>query len=249
MRAFHIGCRGNSMAHISIKNLTVEFKVYGSSSRSLKNELLSQATGGRIAENTDDAITVKALDNVSLEINDGDRIGLVGHNGAGKSTLLRTLAGIYKPTAGSIEIEGTIGTLIDPSAGMDPEATGIENIYLRGYVLGMTKKEIDENVDEIAEFTELGDFLHLPVKTYSAGMFSRLGFAISTAISPDILLIDEGVGAGDAGFMERINQRLNEFFFKTKIIIFASHNQQLLDEICHKNLLIDTGRLLEIKHV
>ena len=162
------------MAHISIKNLTVEFKVYGSSSRSLKNQILSQATGGRIAENADDAVTVKALDNVSLEINDGDRIGLVGHNGAGKSTLLRTLAGIYKPTEGSIEIEGTVGTLIDPSAGMDPEATGIENVYLRGYILGMCRHEIDEKVDEIAEFTELGDFLHLPVKTYSAGMFSPL---------------------------------------------------------------------------
>lgn len=236
------------MAHISIKNLTVEFKVYGSSSRSLKNQILSQATGGRIAENTDDAVIVKALDNVSLEINDGDRIGLVGHNGAGKSTLLRTLAGIYKPTSGSIEIEGTVGTLIDPSAGMDLEATGIENIYLRGFVLGMSKGEIDEKIDEIAEFTELGDFLHLPVKTYSVGMFSRLGFAISTAISPDILLIDEGIGAGDASFIEKVNKRMNEFLFKTKIILFASHNQQLLDSICHKKLRVDTGRLLEMKH-
>lgn len=236
------------MAHISIKNLTVEFKVYGSSSRSLKNQILSQATGGRIAENTDDAVIVKALDNVSLEINDGDRIGLVGHNGAGKSTLLRTLAGIYKPTSGSIEIEGTVGTLIDPSAGMDLEATGIENIYLRGFVLGMSKGEIDEKIEGIAEFTELGDFLHLPVKTYSVGMFSRLGFAISTAISPDILLIDEGIGAGDAGFIEKVNKRMNEFLFKTKIILFASHNQQLLDSICHKKLRVDTGRLLEMKH-
>jgi ABC-type polysaccharide/polyol phosphate transport system ATPase subunit len=236
------------VAHISIKNLTVEFKVYGSSSRSLKNQILSQATGGRIAENTDDAVIVKALDNVSLEINDGDRIGLVGHNGAGKSTLLRTLAGIYKPTSGSIEIEGTVGTLIDPSAGMDLEATGIENIYLRGFVLGMSKGEIDEKIEGIAEFTELGDFLHLPVKTYSVGMFSRLGFAISTAISPDILLIDEGIGAGDAGFIEKVNKRMNEFLFKTKIILFASHNQQLLDSICHKKLRVDTGRLLEMKH-
>ena len=231
------------MAHISIKNLTVEFKVYGSSSRSLKNQILSQATGGRIAENTDDAITVKALDNVSLEINDGDRIGLVGHNGAGKSTLLRTLAGIYKPTAGSIEIEGTVGTLIDPSAGMDPEATGIENIYLRGYVLGMTKKEIDEKVDEIAEFTELGDFLHLPVKTYSAGMFSRLGFAISTAISPDILLIDEGIGAGDAGFQEKVKKRLFGMMSDCSILFLATHFSELIETYTNKKLKVRGGKV------
>jgi ABC-2 type transport system ATP-binding protein/lipopolysaccharide transport system ATP-binding protein len=131
---------------------------------------------------------------------------------------------------------------------MDLEATGIENIYLRGFVLGMSKGEIDEKIEGIAEFTELGDFLHLPVKTYSVGMFSRLGFAISTAISPDILLIDEGIGAGDAGFIEKVNKRMNEFLFKTKIILFASHNQQLLDSICHKKLRVDTGRLLEMKH-
>ncbi len=231
------------MAHISIKNLSVEFKVYGSSSRSLKNELLSQATGGRIAESNDDAVTVKALDSISLEINDGDRIGLVGHNGAGKSTLLRTLAGIYKPTAGSIEIEGTVGTLIDPSAGMDPEATGIENIYLRGYVLGMTKKEIDEKVDEITDFTELGDFLHLPVKTYSAGMFSRLGFAISTAISPDILLIDEGIGAGDAAFIDKVLKRIKSYLENASIVIIATHATGFLDLVDAKSVHFQNGKI------
>ncbi|MBO6548099.1 MAG: ABC transporter ATP-binding protein [Rhizobiales bacterium] len=229
------------MAHISIKNLTVEFKVYGSSSRSLKNQILSQATGGRIAENADDAVTVKALDNVSLEINDGDRIGLVGHNGAGKSTLLRTLAGIYKPTEGSIEIEGTVGTLIDPSAGMDPEATGIENVYLRGYILGMCRHEIDEKVDEIAEFTELGDFLHLPVKTYSAGMFSRLGFAISTAISPEILLIDEGVGTGDNKFIQKISARIKSYFDRASIVVIATHDDEILKSIGATNVLFEHG--------
>lgn len=229
------------MAHISIRNLTVEFKVYGSNSRSLKKQILSQATGGRIAENADDTITVKALDNVSLEINDGDRIGLVGHNGSGKTTLLRTIAGIYKPTGGTIEIEGSVRALLNPAAGMDTEATGIENIYLRGYVLGMSKREVDGKVNEIAEFTELGKFLNLPVKTYSAGMFSRLGFAISTSLRPDILLIDEGIGAGDASFQERAHERVNNMMGQANILLIASHDQTLLNSYCDKFVSIAAG--------
>ena len=232
------------MAHISIRNLTVEFKVYGSNSRSLKKQILSQATGGRIAENADDTITVKALDNVSLEINDGDRIGLVGHNGSGKTTLLRTIAGIYKPTGGTLEIEGSIGALLDPAAGMDPEATGIENIYMRGYVLGMTKREIDGKVDSIAEFTELGKFLHLPVKTYSAGMFSRLGFAISTSIHPDILLVDESIGAGDSGFIEKIQSVTEVLFERPKILILASHNEELINKHTGSVIILSSGKLI-----
>ena len=232
------------MAHISIRNLTVEFKVYGSNSRSLKKQILSQATGGRIAENADDTITVKALDNVSLEINNGDRIGLIGHNGSGKTTLLRTIAGIYKPTRGTIEIEGSIGALLDPAAGMDPEATGIENIYMRGYVLGMTKREIDGKVDSIAEFTELGKFLHLPVKTYSAGMFSRLGFAISTSIHPDILLVDESIGAGDSGFIEKIQSVTEVLFERPKILILASHNEELINKHTGSVISLSSGKLI-----
>lgn len=234
------------MAHISIRNLTVEFKIYGSNSRSLKKQLLSQATGGRIAENADDTITVKALDNVSLEIEDGDRIGLVGHNGSGKTTLLRTIAGIYKPTGGTIEIEGSVGALLDPAAGMDPEATGIENIYLRGYVLGMNKREIDSRVDEIAEFTGLGKFLQLPVKTYSAGMFSRLGFAISTSIRPDILLIDEGIGTGDASFVNKINRKLDELLLGSYITFVASHNTTFLEAVSNRSITLKRGHIQEL---
>ena len=232
------------MARISIKNLTVEFKIYGSNSRSLKKQILSQATGGRIASGADDSITVMALNNVSLEIRDGDRIGLVGHNGAGKTTLLRTLAGIYKPTAGSIEIEGTVGTLIDPAAGMDLEATGLENIYLRGYVLGMTKREIDSKINEIAEFTGLGGFIELPVKTYSAGMFSRLAFAISTSVSPEILLVDEGIGAGDAAFQSAVNSRLNDLYGGVRILILATHSTSLIKAHCNKQYELQRGSLL-----
>lgn len=233
------------MAHLSLQNLTVDFPIYGANSRSLKRRLVSHATGGRIAEGTDDAVVVRALDDVSIEIKDGDRIGLVGHNGAGKSTFLRTVAGIYKPTAGSITITGEVGTLIDPAAGMDPEATGIENIYLRGYVLGMDKGQIADLIDEIADFTELGDFLDLPVKTYSAGMFSRLGFAVSTAIKPDILLIDEGIGAGDAAFQERAAERIEELKRNVRILVVASHDNSLLESLGCRPILFSAGKIVD----
>ena len=159
-----------------------------------------------------DIVTVRAIDGINLEINDGDRIGLIGHNGSGKTTLLRVLAGIYKPNGGTITIEGRVGALLHPNAGMDPESTGIENIYLRGYMLGMSRREITAKLDDIAEFTELGDFLELPMRTYSAGMFARLAFAVSTAAHNDILLIDEGLGAGDAEFQKKVQPADREHF-------------------------------------
>lgn len=236
------------MAHISIRNLSVEFKVYGSSARSFKRQMLSQATGGLIASDVNDVVTVKALNNVSLEIPNGDRIGLTGHNGSGKTTLLRTLAGIYKPTAGIIEIDGTIGALLDPASGMDAEATGIENIYLRGHVLGMSKKEINAKIGDISAFTELGKFLELPVKTYSAGMSSRLGFAISTSIRPDILLMDEGIGAGDSNFQKKASDRTHELFDKTKISLIATHSKPMRDLFCDRTIKLEHGSIVEENH-
>jgi ABC-type polysaccharide/polyol phosphate transport system ATPase subunit len=231
------------MAHISIENLTVEFAIFGASARSLKNQILSHATGGRLMSGARDVITVRAIDDLNLEINDGDRIGLVGHNGSGKTTLLRVLAGIYKPNGGSISIEGRIGALLNPTAGMDPESTGIENIYLRGYMMGMSRREIAAKLDEIAEFTELGDFLALPMRTYSAGMFARLAFAVSTAAHHDILLIDEGMGAGDAEFQRKVQQRIESLFDRTPIIILASHSEELISKFCSRRVQMEHGVL------
>ena len=231
------------MAHISIENLTVEFAIFGASARSLKNKILSHATGGRLMSGARDVITVRAIDGLNLEINDGDRIGLVGHNGSGKTTLLRVLAGIYKPNGGSITIEGRIGALLNPTAGMDPESTGIENIYLRGYMMGMSRREIAAKLDEIAEFTELGDFLALPMRTYSAGMFARLAFAVSTAAHHDILLIDEGMGAGDAEFQKKVQQRIESLFDRTPIIILASHSEELISKFCSRRVQMEHGVL------
>lgn len=234
------------MAHISVENLSVEFAIYGSSSRSLKNTIMAQATGGRIMPGARDVVAVRALDNLNLEIRDGDRVGLIGHNGSGKTTLLRVLAGIYKPAAGQITIHGKVGTLLDPSAGMDPEATGVENIFLRGHLLGMTRTQIENSIDDIAAFTDLGDFLTLPMKTYSAGMAARLAFAISTAMENDILLIDEGIGAGDAAFQAKAQQRIERVFERTSIVLLASHSRELIDRFCGTTIEMEHGKIRNI---
>lgn len=231
------------MARISIDRLSVEFAIYGSSARSLKNTIMAQATGGRIMPGARDVVAVRALDDISLELRDGDRIGLVGHNGSGKTTLLRVLAGIYKPAAGTITIEGRLGAILDPSAGMDPEATGLENIYLRGRLLGMRRAEIEAAILDIADFTDLGDFLTLPMKTYSAGMWARLAFGISTAMQHDIVLIDEGIGAGDASFQDKAQKRIEGLFTRTSIVILASHSEGLIAQYCNRRLTLEHGRI------
>jgi ABC-type polysaccharide/polyol phosphate transport system ATPase subunit len=231
------------MAHISIENLTVEFAIFGVNSRSLKNQILSQATGGRVMSGARDVVTVRAIDNLNLEIKDGDRIGLVGHNGSGKTTLLRVLAGIYKPNGGAITIEGQVGALLYPTAGMDPDSTGIENIYLRGYMMGMSRREISAKLDDIAEFADLGDFLALPVRTYSAGMFARLAFAVSSAAHHDILLVDEAFSAGDEDFQKKVRQRIDAIFNRTSIVIFASHSESLVSSLCNRRVRLEHGVL------
>lgn len=237
------------MPHISINGLSVDFLIYGANSRSLKKQIVAQASGGRVLKGANDAVAVRAIDNLNLEIEHGDRIGLVGHNGSGKSTLLRVLAGIYKPTGGSVTISGRVGALLDPNAGMDQEATGIENIYLRGYVLGMTKAEIRNSIDDIASFTQLGDFLTLPLRTYSAGMFARLAFAISTLIRPDILLVDEGIGTGDAEFFDRMRARLDDFVKGASILLIASHSPEIIQRFCNKQITLKQGKIIEVVEV
>ena len=237
------------MSNVSIKGLSVEFAVFGSSARSLKNSLLAQATGGRVMSGARDIVSVRAIDNLDLEIRDGDRVGLVGHNGSGKTTLLRVLAGIYKPTAGTVTIAGSVGTLIDIGAGLDPEATGFENIYLRGYLLGMTRRQISAQIADIADFTDLGNFLQLPMKTYSAGMSARLVFAIATAPHNDILLIDEGIGAGDAAFQEKARLRIENLFARTSIVLLASHSEDLIARFCNRRIRMEHGRVVEDKPI
>ena len=232
------------MSRIELKNITVEFPIYSANSRSLKNAVLSATTGGRVGKDHHNYVCVRALDQVSLNIAHGERVGLVGHNGAGKTTLLRVIAGIYEPLHGELIIDGTPTPMFDVSLGIDADATGLENIVLRGLYMGMSKAEIVQRMDEVAAFTELGQFLDLPVRTYSEGMRARLAFAMATCVEPDILLLDEGIGAGDAAFFERANQRLESFIHKTGILILASHSEALTRRFCDKIALMEHGNIL-----
>ncbi|MGB3622251.1 MAG: ATP-binding cassette domain-containing protein, partial [Ketobacter sp.] len=185
---------------IKAQNICIDFPVYENSNRSLKNTVFSMTTGGKLGNDGRSHPVVRAVDNLSFEFNEGARVGLTGHNGSGKTTLLRVLAGIYAPVTGSMEIHGRVASLLDVSMGLDPDATGFENIYLRGIVQGLSPAAIKEKMEDIAEFSELGQYLNLPVRTYSSGMLMRLAFSISTSVKADILIMDEWLSVGDRNF-------------------------------------------------
>lgn len=228
---------------IELTDLTVDIPIFDAVRRSLKITLIRLASGGRVKKEAR-GVTVRALDHVNLTLREGDRIGLIGANGAGKSTLLRVLAGIYEPTSGEAHIEGRVSPLFDFSLGMNPESTGRENIYLRGLVLGLRRQQIRECIQQVEEFAELGDFLEMPVRTYSAGMRLRLAFAISTSIHPEILLLDEVIGAGDVKFQEKAKKRMGELMEKSAIVVVASHSASVIEQYCTRAILLDRGKVV-----
>lgn len=231
------------MTEIRLNDVSVEFPIYNSSSRSLKNRVLSVATGGKIERRTDGLVIIRGLENVSLTLHEGERVGLIGHNGSGKTTLLRVLSGIYTPTQGSAVVSGDCVSLINISLGIDPDATGRENIRLRSAIMGMDPKKMADKFDEIAEFSGLGDFLDMPFRTYSSGMQLRLAFATSTAVRPEILVMDEWLSTGDENFKERANQRMQELVDSTKILVLASHSPELLQKNCNRIVWLEHGRI------
>jgi len=231
------------MAIIDIRNVSVEFPVYNLSARSFKKRFIRMATGGAVVEDAHQHVVVNALKDITLTARDGDRIGLVGHNGSGKSTFLRLLSKIYEPTTGDIHIDGNISPLLDIMQGIEAEFTGYENIITRGTVLGLSRKQIDDRVQDITEFSGLGDYLSMPIRTYSSGMRVRLAFAISTSIKPDILLIDEVFGAGDANFMDKARTRMITLLQQSSIVVMATHSDELIREFCNKVLLLDGGHI------
>lgn len=184
---------------------------------------------------------MRALDCIDLELKDGDRLGLIGHNGSGKTTLLRVLAGVYWPSAGEASIEGAISSFTDLGLGMDPEATGWDNIRFRCAFMGLSFNEAKRLSPAIAEFSGLGEYLDLPTRTYSSGMFLRLAFAISTSIQPDILIMDEMIAAGDLQFIEKAQRRIHELVDRTNILALASHNLAIIEQICNKVVWLDHG--------
>ena len=233
----------NAETGFQLTGVTVDFPVYSADSRSLKKGLLRKSTGGRIARNAESGVSVRALEDVNLTFGRGDRVGLIGTNGSGKTTLLRVLAGVYQPTLGWVRRRGLVSPLFDWSLGIDPDATGYENIMMRGIFLGLTPAKVRERAGEIAAFTELGDYLAMPIHTYSTGMKLRLALAVSTCIEPEILLMDEWIGLGDAAFVEKAGRRLDEFVNRAGILVLASHNPALLERNCTTGILLDAGRV------
>ncbi|MBV4457367.1 ABC transporter ATP-binding protein [Pseudomonas sp. COR58] len=231
------------MSLIEFNNVSVDFPIYNANGRSLKKRLIQVATGGQLGADQQGRVIVRALEGLTFTLRDGDRVGLLGHNGAGKSTLLRLLSSVYEPSSGTARIDGEIGSLIDISLGTDPEATGRENIYLRGAILGMTKAQITEKLDEIIEFSELGDFVDMPIRTYSSGMHLRLAFAVSTTIKPEILLMDEWLSVGDEGFKHKAEIRMNELVKSTNILVIASHSRELVMHTCNRVLWLEHGKI------
>lgn len=230
------------MASVELRDACVDFPIFDAKSRSLKKTLLG-TVGGRIGTAHRVPI-ITALHGVTLSLRHGDRVGLVGHNGAGKSTLLRVLAGIYEPTRGAASIHGRVAPVFDLGVGMDPEISGYENILIRGLFLGMTRKQMQQRVDDIAEFTELGDYLAMPLRTYSTGMRVRLALGVVTSIDPEILLLDEGIGAVDADFLNRARTRLHALVDRAGILAFASHTEDLLTAFCQTALWLEAGHIM-----
>lgn len=236
------------MAQIELENVCLTYPIYGTHSRSLKTSMLKFAIGGRL--NKDYSIVqVEALKKIQFKLQSGDRLGLIGPNGAGKTTLLKVLAQIYEPTSGQICITGRVHSLFDIMVGMDQGLTGYENIRLRGFLLGLSKREIQGVIPAIEEFAELGEFLNMPLRTYSAGMTVRLAFGIITSIQSEILLVDEIVNVGDARFMEKAKARMSSLIHQSDILVLSTHDHSIIREFCNKALRLEHGEIVAMGSV
>ncbi len=231
-------------ASIVSENLCVEFPIFENSHRSIKNTVMDLTTGGRFGLNAGRHPVVRALNKLNFKIGEGDRVGLTGHNGSGKTTLLRVLSGVYAPVKGSLHVSGRVAALLDVSMGLDPDATGFENIYLRGMMDGLRPAAIRGKTDEIADFTGLGDYLNLPVRTYSSGMMLRLAFAISTSVEADILIMDEWLSVGDSEFNQKAALRLDRLVDNAAILVVASHSSELISRVCNRRLHLEHGNIV-----
>ncbi|HUS10560.1 MAG TPA: ABC transporter ATP-binding protein [Pyrinomonadaceae bacterium] len=233
----------SSETGVQLANVSVTFPIYQGGSRSLKKSLLFRGTGGQLASDGNDRIVVEALRNVSLELKAGDRVALVGSNGAGKTTLLRVMAGVYEPVSGAVTSRGRISPMFDIGLGMDYENSGYDNIRMRGLILGLSSREIEERMADIAGFTELGEYLDLPVRTYSSGMITRLTFAVATCFQPEILLMDEWILAGDTNFLIKAQYRIEAFVENASILVLASHNHAICRRWCNKAIWMERGEV------
>lgn len=227
---------------IELKNITLDYPVYDYRALSLRFALTSLVSAGTISAPEKGVAHVRAVEGISFNLQQGDRLALIGGNGAGKTSLLKTIAGIYEPSYGAVNIQGCVTTILGTGFGLDDEATGYHNIILGGIAMGYRLSQMEAAIENIANFTELGKFLGMPMRTYSAGMRARLAFAIATCHQPDILLIDEGIGAGDASFYNKAKARLDTFLEDASILVLASHAEDLLERFCNKCLLLNHGK-------
>jgi lipopolysaccharide transport system ATP-binding protein len=237
------------MSSIILDDCSLDLPIYGTINRSLKGAVMASATGGRIASATRNITVVQALRNISLEINAGDRIGLIGHNGAGKTSLLRMMAGIYEPTSGRVKVEGRVSSFINLGLGMDMEATGAENILLCGLMFGMEFDEVRRLTPSIGDFSGLGDFLDMPVRTYSSGMLMRLIFSIVTSVPAEVLLMDEWLSVGDNDFNAIAQKRLEDMVSAASILVLASHEEATLKRLCNTIVHLEHGAIVDIQRV
>jgi len=231
------------MAYIKFNNASIDIPVFNANSRSLKNKIIQVASIGKLGNDPSGHIIVKILKNLNFELKKGDKLGIIGPNGAGKSTLLRAITGVYPPTKGKVITQGNVASLIDISLGIDHEATGRENIFLRGALLGIMKEKMKEMIDEIIEFSDLNEFIDMPVRTYSSGMHLRLAFSVSTVIKPEILIMDEWLSVGDENFKNKADARLAKLVNSTDILIIASHSSELIKKNCNRVIWLENGEI------
>ena len=231
------------MAYIKFNNASIDIPVFNANSRSLKNKIIQVASIGKLGNDSSGHIIVKILKNLNFELKKGDKLGIIGPNGAGKSTLLRAITGVYPPTKGKVITQGNVASLIDISLGIDHEATGRENIFLRGALLGIMKAEMKEMIDEIIDFSDLNEFIDMPVRTYSSGMHLRLAFSVSTVIKPEILIMDEWLSVGDENFKNKADTRLAKLVNSTDILVIASHSSELIRKNCNRVIWLENGEI------
>ncbi len=236
------------MACVEVENVSLTYPVYGANARSFKSTLINMATGGRL-DKTNKKVFVEALQHVSFKLEKGDRLALLGCNGAGKSTLLKVLAKIYEPTKGIVNVKGRLNCLFDIMMGMDHELNGYENIMLRGLILGLSKAEVRKIIPQIEEFAELGDFMKIPIKSYSSGMKVRLAFGIITNVFSEILLIDEIVNVGDTKFIEKAKARMKSLVYQSEFMVLSTHDTNIVREFCNKALWLKEGKVMQFGEV
>ena len=229
---------------IEARGLGLDYPLYTVRAQSLRNAVIDATVGGLLLKTRQDLTVVRALSNVNFKIGEGDRLALVGHNGSGKTTLLKVLAGIYSPSVGSLTIDGRVTSMISMSIGLDPDASGLRNINSLLLMQSLTKKQIAERIPKIIEFSELGPFIHMPFKTYSAGMMARLTFSVGTSLEADILVMDEWLSAGDERFRDKAAERISAFVGSAKMMVLGTHDFHLVKRICNKVLELDSGRPL-----